>query len=137
MDEGVQEMLEVHQKARMSRVPAYLLLALGGVILWIDPTRNVEPLPWPIRWVWATLIVGGSLCSMVGAVMDWWIAEFIALPVVMFAFFALVVVLVAGGGTTGRLAFAFWVAAIVLMLWRRWKGLWRFVKASKARKEAP
>jgi hypothetical protein len=137
MDEEVQGMLEAHRRARFSRVPAYLLLCLGGVVLWIDPTRNVEPIPWAIRWIWASLVVIPSAASMVGAIKDWWIAEFVSLPVVMAAFIAFVLVLVLGGGSTGRLTVAFWLGAIVVMLWRRWKGLWKFVRLNRRGQESP
>lgn len=123
-------MLGDHQKARRSRVPAYLLLSIGGLIIWIDPTRNVEPVPWGFRWVWASCIVVGGLVSMLGAIKDWWICEFGTLPLLGAGFALLVIVLAAGEGT-GRLAFAAWIAAIVWILAARWLSLLRFVRANK------
>lgn len=123
-------MLARHRKIRPWRAVAYLLLSLGGVVIWIDPSRNVEPLPWSIRWIWASFLVVGGLISGLGAIRDKWLYEFTALPLIIVGFTAYVVVLCAGVGT-GRLAFAAWLASIVVQTARRWAGLWRFVSALK------
>lgn len=121
-------MLARHRRLRPWRAVAYLLLSAGGVIIWIDPSRNVEPLPWPIRWLWASFIVVGALVSALGALTDKWFYEFVALPLIVVGFLALVIVLCAGVGT-GRLAIAAWLASIVVQTARRWWGLWQFNRA--------
>lgn len=127
-------MLARHRKLRPWRATAYFLLAAGGIIIWIDPTRNVAPLPVAIRWVWASFIVVGGLISMLGAIKDWWICEFAALPLVSVGFTSLIWVSVAGGGTTGRLAFSCWIAAIIVQLVRRWLGLLKFANTLRRAK---
>ena len=119
-------MLARHRRLRPWRAAAYLLLAAGGVVIWLDPTRNVQPVPWPIRWVWASFIVLGGLNAAYGAARDRWLHEFVSLPLLIGGFSVLTVLLVAGGGSTGRLAFACWVSAIVVQSCRRFVGLWRF-----------
>lgn len=121
-------MLARHRRIRPWRAAAYLLLALGGIVIWWDPTRNVEPVPWGIRWVWASFIVFGGLGAAYGAARDWWVHEFGALPLIIGGFSVMVVVLVAGGGSTGRLAFACWLGAIVVQAIRRWLGLLKFAR---------
>lgn len=123
-------MLARHRKMRPWRALSYLLLAAGGLVIWIDPSRNIQPIPVAIRWVWASFIVVGGLVSMLGAVRDKWLYEFVALPLVVVGFTALVVVLCAGAGT-GRWAFAAWLASIVVQTLRRWGGLWRFTGVLK------
>lgn len=118
-------MLARHRRLRPWRAAAYFLLALGGIVIWIDPTRNVEPVPGPVRWVWASFIVVGGSLSALGAMLDRWLYEFVALPLIIVGFGALVVVLSAGVGT-GRLAFAAWLASIVATAMRRWAQLWKF-----------
>lgn len=118
-------MLARHRRLRPWRAVAYLLLATGGIIIWVDPTRNVAPVPVSIRWVWASFIVVGGLLSAAGALLDRWLYEFVTLPLIVVGFSALVLVLSAGVGT-GRLAFAAWLASIVVQTARRWAGLWRF-----------
>lgn len=119
-------MLARHRKIRPWRAVAYFLLALGGLIIWWDPTRNVEPVPVLVRWVWASFIVAGGLGAALAAVRDKWLFEFAALPLIIVGFTVMVLVLVAGGGSTGRLAFACWLASIVVQTARRWIGLWLF-----------
>jgi hypothetical protein len=123
-------MLARHRKIRPWRAVAYFLLALGGIVIWLDPSRNVQPVPDGLRWVWASFIVVGGLASSYGAIRDKWLYEFVSLPLLMMGFTAYVVVLCAGVGT-GRLAFAAWLASIVVQTARRWAGLWRFVTALK------
>lgn len=119
-------MLARHHRLRPWRALAYLFLALGGIVIWWDPTRNVEPVPWPLRWVWASFIVLGGFSAAYGAARDRWLHEFTALPFLIGGFGVLVILLVGGGGSTGRLAFACWVFSIVVQLSRRWAGLWKF-----------
>lgn len=121
-------MLARHRRMRPWRAVAYLLLAAGGVIIWVNPTRNVEPLPALIQWVWASFIVIGGVLAALGAITDRWLYEFVALPLLSVGFGALVFVLAAGAGT-GRWAFAAWLASIVVQTLRRWGGLWKFVTA--------
>lgn len=128
-------MLARHRKIRPWRAAAYLMLALGGIIIWVDPTRNVEPVPFAIRWVWASFIVVPSLLAAAGAALDRWLYEFVALPLILVGFAALVFVLAAGGGTTGRLAFACWLGSIVVQTARRWGSLWKFVGALRRAKK--
>jgi hypothetical protein len=119
-------MLARHRRLRPWRAVGYLLLAMGAIVIWWDPTRNVEPIPWPLRWVWASFIVLGGLSSAYGSLRDRWLHEFVSLPPLIGGFAVLVALLVGGGGATGRLAFACWVSFIVVQLSKRWLGLWRF-----------
>ena len=127
-------MLARHRRIRPWRAAAYLLLALGGIVIWVDPTRQMEGVPFTVRWIWTGLLVVGGLSSMVGALTDRWRFEFAALPLVIFGFGGFVFVLVAGGGTTARLAFACWLGSIVVQTARRWGGLWRFNNALRRAK---
>lgn len=127
-------MLARHRKVRPWRAVAYLLLALGGLIIWLDPTRNMSAVPFLIRWVWTGFIVVGGLVSMLGAITDRWLYEFVALPLVIVGFSAMTLILVAGGGTTARLAFACWLLSIVVQMSRRYGGLWLFSKALRRAK---
>lgn len=127
-------MLARHRKIRPWRAFAYLLLALGGLIIWLDPTRNMSDVPFLIRWVWSGFIVIGGLVAMVGAVTDRWLYEFVSLPLVIVGFSAMTFVLVAGGGSTGRWAFACWLLAIVVQTGRRYGGLWLFNNALRRAK---
>lgn len=127
-------MIAKHRRIRPWRAVAYFLLAAGGIIIWIDPTRNVAQIPDSVRWVWSSFIAIGSLVSMLGAIKDWWVCEFAALPLVSVGFTGMVWVVVAGGGTTGRLAFACWIASIVVQLARRWVGLLKFTSTLKQAK---
>lgn len=119
-------MLERHRRIRPWRAVAYFLLALGGLVIWVDPFRQMEGVDVFVRWVWTGLLVIGGLASAAGAVTDRWKYEFVTLPLVYTGFAALVVVLVAGGGSTARLALACWLASIVVQTARRWGQLWRF-----------
>jgi hypothetical protein len=132
-------MLARHRRIRPWRAFAYFLLALGGLIILWDPTRNVQPVPWAIRWIWSLSIILPALLSMVGALLDRWRYEFASLPLIAAGFSVLVWLLVAGGGQTGRLAFACWIASIVVQTARRWFSLWKFNNALRRakRKGAP
>src|SRR5215207_1277021 len=127
-------MLAHHRRIRPWRALAYLLLAAGGIIIWVDPTRQMVGVPFAVRWVWTGFLVVGGLVSMLGAITDRWFYEFAALPLLIGGFGAFVFVLVAGGGTTARLAFACWLASIVVQTARRWGGLWGFVTALRRAK---
>lgn len=127
-------MLARHRKIRPWRAVAYFLMAAGGLIIWIDPTRNMAEVPFLVRWVWTGFIVVGGLVAMLGAITDKWLYEFMALPLVIVGFSAMTLVLVAGGGTTGRLAFACWLLSIIVQIGRRYGGLWLFSKALRRAK---
>lgn len=118
-------MLARHRRIRPWRAVAYFLLALGGIIIWVDPSRNVSAVPFALRWVWASFIVVGGLVAMLGALRDRWIYEFVALPLVIVGFSVMVIVLAAGVGT-GRWAIACWLLSIVVQTGRRYGGLWKF-----------
>lgn len=122
-------MLARHRRIRPWRALAYLLLAAGGIIIWTDPFRQMADVPFLLRWVWTGFIVVGGLGSMLGALTDKWLYEFGSLPLTVVGFSGMVFVLVAGGGSTARLAFACWLASIVVQTARRWGGLWRFTSA--------
>jgi hypothetical protein len=129
-------MLAKHRKIRPWRAFAYFLLAAGGLIIWVDPFRQMEQdVPFLIRWVWTGFIAFGGLVSMLGAITDRWLLEFVALPLVIVGFGGMVFVLVAGGGNTARLAFACWLSYIVVQAMRRWGGLWRFSTALRRAKQ--
>ena len=122
-------MLARHRRIRPWRAFAYFLLAAGGLIIWVDPTRQMDGVPFLVRWVWTGFLVVGGLASMLGAITDHWRYEFAALPLLVVGFGGMVFVLVAGGGSTARLAFACWLASIVVQTLRRWGGLWKFANA--------
>jgi hypothetical protein len=122
-------MLARHRRIRPWRAVAYLLLALGGIVIWVDPFRQMEGVPFGIRWVWTGFLVLGGTIAALGSITDRWMAEFVALPLVIVGFAGLVFVLVAGGGSTARLALACWLASIVVQTGRRYGGLWRFMNS--------
>jgi hypothetical protein len=128
-------MLARHRRIRPWRALAYFLLALGGLIIWVDPFRQMEGVdPW-VRWVWTGFLVVGGLGSMAGAITDRWRYEFAALPLLVAGFGGLVIVLCAGGGSTARLALACWLASIAVQTGRRWGGLWLFNRQLRRAKE--
>lgn len=127
-------MLARHRRIRPWRACAYFLLAAGGVIIWTDPFRQMTEVPFLLRWVWTGFIVVGGLGSMLGALTDKWLYEFATLPLTVVGFSGMVFVLVAGGGSTARLAFACWLASIAVQTARRWGSLWRFTGALRRTK---
>jgi hypothetical protein len=127
-------MLARHRRVRPWRALAYLLLALGGIVIWVDPFRQMDGVPFVVRWVWTGFLVVGGLVSMLGAITDRWIYEFVALPLVVVGFGGMVFVLVAGGGSTARIAFACWLASIVVQTGRRYGALWKFSSALRKAK---
>lgn len=130
-------MLARHRRIRPWRALAYFLLAAGGLIIWLDPFRQMDAVPFLVRWVWTGFLVVGGLGSMLGAMTDRWLYEFTTLPLIVAGFGGMVFVLVAGGGSTARLAFACWLGSIVVQTARRWGGLWRFNNAlRRAKREA-
>lgn len=127
-------MLARHRRIRPWRAVAYGFLALGGIVIWVDPSRNVSAVPFGLRWVWASFIVAGAVVSSIGAITDRWLCEFVALPLIIVGFTVMVIVLAAGVGT-GRWAIACWLASIVVQTSRRWGGLWRFAGALRRAKK--
>lgn len=123
-------MLARHRRVRPWRAAAYFLLAAGGIVIWMDPFRQLDDVPFVLRWVWTGFVVVGGLGSMLGAITDEWIYEFVALPLVIVGFAGFAVVLGAGGGNTARWAFACWLTALIVdPPARRYVGLWKFVAA--------
>jgi hypothetical protein len=127
-------MLARHRRIRPWRALAYFLLALGGLVIWVDPFRQMEDIPFLVRWFWTGFLVVGGIGSAIGAVTDRWMAEFVSLPLVIVGFGGMVFVLIAGGGSTARWAFACWLGSIVVQTARRYGGLWRFAGALRRAK---
>lgn len=111
------------------RVLAYALLAGGATVLLIDPTRSLEGQSLFIRWVWSAFLLAGTLLAIYGALRDRYMAEFIGLPLLMTSLVVFVILMVAGM-TTGSIAFACFLAALVVIMTSRWLDLWRLVGAT-------
>jgi len=124
-------MLAEHRRIRPWRALAYVCILAAGIILVIDPTRNAQPLPVAIRWVWSSVLITGALLSSYGAMRDRWLGEFVGIPFLLGGIGGLIWILVSGGGTTARLAFACLLGSIVVTLWRRLWSLWKFVRAQR------
>lgn len=122
-------MLDSHRRRRPLRVLAYSLLAVGAGVLLVDPTRSLEGQSLMVRWVWSAFLLTGTLLAIYGSLRDRYLAEFFGLPLLMTALFVFVVLL-AAAHTTGSIAFGCFLAALVVVLYSRWRDLWRLVGAS-------
>lgn len=119
-------MLDSHRRRRPLRVLAYALLAVGALVLMVDPTQSLQGQSIAIRWVWSGLLLAGSLSAVYGAARDRYMVEFVGLPLLMASFVGLTIVL-AARHTTGTIAFGCFLGAIVVIMWSRWLDLWRLV----------
>jgi len=122
--------LENVERGRPYRAVFYGCLAACGIILLIDPTNQLDQAG-EVRWAWGGFMVVGALLSFYGVVRDHWRVEWYGLPLQGSALFGLVFVLIAGGGTTARLAFAFLVASGIPVLLHRFVRLYELAKATK------
>jgi hypothetical protein len=122
-------MLDTHRRRRPLRVLAYTLLAAGAGVLLIDPTRSLQGQSVLTRWVWSAFLLAGTLTAIYGAVRDRYLAEFIGLPLLMTSL-AVFVVLLGAAHSTGSIAFAFFLASLIVVMHSRWLDLWRLVGAS-------
>lgn len=125
----VRNVLDSHRRRRPMRVLAYALLAGGATVLLIDPTRSLEGQSLFIRWVWSAFLLAGTLLAIYGALRDRYMAEFIGLPLLMTSLVVFVILMVAGM-TTCSIAFACFLAALVVIMTSRWLDLWRLVGAT-------
>lgn len=122
-------MLDSHRRRRPLRVLAYSLLAAGAGVLLVDPTRSLEGQSITIRWVWSGLLAVGTVLAIYGSLRDRYLAEFVGLPLLMAGMTAFVVLL-AFAHTTGSIAFGCFLAALVVIMWSRFRDLWGLVTAS-------
>ena len=130
MNREVIQVLEANERGRPYRAAFYSLLALGGLILEIDPTRQLGQAG-TIRWVWSGFMVVGTVLSLIGVIRDHWRLEWYGLPLQLSALSGLIFVLIAGGGSTGRWAFACFLGAPVAVIVHRFVALYRLWNASK------
>lgn len=117
-------MLDSHQRRRPFRATAYTCLGLGGAVLIYDPTRSLAGQTPLIRWVWGSFLVIGAMLSIYGVIRDRWLQEWIGIPLQASAMMGLVLVMIAGGGNTGRIAFSLFLASTVVVLTGRFLDLW-------------
>lgn len=125
----VRNVLDTHRRRRPLRVLAYVLLAGGAGVLLADPTRSLQGQGIGIRFVWSGFLLAGTLLAIYGSARDRIMGEFIGLPLLMTALVAFVVLLSARH-TTGSIAFACFLASLIVVLYSRWKDLWRLLGAS-------
>jgi hypothetical protein len=130
MTEEVTKVLEANERGRPYRAAFYSLQSFGGVILMIDPTRQLGHAGL-VRWVWGGFMVVGTIISLVGVILDRWREEWSGLPLQVGALGGLIFVLIAGGGSTARLAFACFLAAPIAVIVHRFVALFQLSKASK------
>lgn len=122
-------MLDSHRRRRPLRVLAYVLLATGAGVLLVDPTRSLQGQSVQIRWVWSAFLLLGALLAIYGSARDRYLAEFVGLPFLMTALLVFVILL-GVAHTTGSIAFAFFLASLIVVMHSRWLDLWRLVTAS-------
>lgn len=130
LERRVNIVLEANERGRPYRAVFYAFLAGAGFILLTDPTRQLGQAG-SIRWVWSSFMIVGTLLSLMGVVRDRWRLEWYGLPLQMSSLAGLAYVLVAGGGTTGRLAVACFVLAPMPVLVHRFVVLYRLYGATK------
>lgn len=119
-------MLDSHRRRRPLRVLAYSLLAAGAGVLLADPTRSLQGQSIGIRWVWSGILLAGTILAIYGSLRDRYVAEFVGLPLLMAGMTAFVVLL-AVTHTTGSIAFGCFLAALVVIMWSRFRDLWGLV----------
>lgn len=122
-------MLDSHRRRRPLRVLAYGFLAAGAGVLLVDPTRSLDGQSIATRWVWSMFLLVGTLLAIYGSSRDRYLAEFVGLPLLITALMVFVVLLGAAH-TTGSIAFACFLMALVIVLHSRWLDLWRLVGAA-------
>ena len=122
-------MLDSHRRRRPLRVLAYALLASGAGVLLADPTRSLAGQSVWTRWVWSTFLLVGTLLAIYGSWTDKYLAELVGLPALMTGL-AVFVILLAVGHTTGSIAFACFLGALVVVMCSRLMDLWRLLGAS-------
>jgi hypothetical protein len=108
---------------------AYTSLTLGATVLLVDPTRSLVGQSVYTRWVWAAFLLAGTLLAIYGAWRDRYLAEFVGIPLLQTAL-AVFVVLLGAAHTTGSIAFACFLFALMVVMHSRWLDLWRLVGAT-------
>lgn len=126
----VDQVLEANERGRPYRGVFYALLAAGGIILMVDPTRQLGEAG-SVRWVWSGFMIAGTLLSLWGVVKDHWRAELYGLPLQTSSLLGLIYVLVVGGDSTARLAFACFVAAPIAVIVHRMVVLQNLSRATR------
>lgn len=122
-------MIDSHRRRRPLRVVAYTALASGNAIIMTDPTRSFEDVPDSLRFFWNGMMLLGCLLAVYGASRDRYLAEFVGMPLVVAGISAFIAVLVAGW-TSGSLAFACFLSAILTILVSRGLDLWELVRTT-------
>lgn len=130
MDTEVTKVLDNMERHRPYRAVFYAFLLGAGAILAYDPTRQLREVAPIVRFGWGGFLVLGGILTLYGTFRDRWLAELQGVLLLGTALTGLVFVLVAGGGTTGRLAFACFLAALVTALASRLWGLWQLGNAT-------
>jgi hypothetical protein len=130
MERRVNLVLEANERGRPYRAVFYALLAGAGAILLTDPTKQLGQAG-SIRWIWSSFMIIGTLLSLAGVIRDRWRLEWYGLPLEISSLMGLAYVLVAGGGTTGRLAVTCFVLAPIPVIVHRFIVLYRLYSATK------
>lgn len=123
-------MLDSHRRRRPFRAVAYSILAVGNTVILTDPTRSFEDVPGQLRFFWNGTMLLGCLLAIYGAVRDRYLAEFIGMPLLLAGVLAFVAVLVASF-TSGSLAFACFLAFILVVLTSRSLDLFELVRSMR------
>lgn len=125
---GVLDGMERH---RSFRAVFYIFLLAAGSVVAIDPTRQLEKVDSFARFGWGGFLIVGSIMTLYGTLRDKWMIELQGMPLAASAVLGLIWVSIAGGGTTGRLAFAFFLCSLLTAMVSRFVGLWRLARAMK------
>lgn len=107
---------------RVARILGYTLFALGGLAAIIWPSPAVARATGWLVYVWAAWLVLGGSCSMIGAVTDRWLGEYVGLPL-LFSAFGVYGAVVASSGRLASSAGAMVLVAIALILGARWQDI--------------
>jgi len=114
--------LDSHSRRRRLRAAFYGSLFAGGLVLVIDPTRQITLASPFIRFLWGGFLVVGGIFTIYGAIRDHWRPEWLGIPLQGSAMFAFVSILFAGG-TTGQIAIGLFLTSIVVALASRFLDL--------------
>lgn len=104
-----------------TRVAGYALLTLTGVGAALWPPEALHAALGPVTYVWAAYMTLGGLCAALGAATDWWLGEFVGLPLVWTALpvWAFALILYADQEPYKATA-ALAITATAVLTWERW-----------------
>lgn len=109
-------------RRRVSRIAAYIALAVGGIAAMVWPAPSVANATGWLVYVWAAWLAGGGAACALGAITGRWLGEAFGLPLLAAAFgvYGLVVSLtVADRLTSAAGAAVLW--GFAGMLFARWQ----------------